>query len=122
MRDDRRHAHRPRYRAIGHVQYDRDEALRQLFVMPQFVSSAWARRQALCHLRGRDALERGPQRRRGEARVHAHVKSEKFYEKCGFVREGDEYRSNGVMCVRMLFSATTPATVVRMTPATVVVG
>ena len=116
-------------RAIGHVQYDpATKRLRQLFVMPQFrklgVGSALVKRVLATHEDAMRFEAEDPQkRRRGEGlRVHAHVKSEKFYEKCGFVREGDEYRSNGVMCVRMLFSATTPATVVRMTPATVVVG
>ena len=101
-------------RAIAHVQYDpATKRLRQLFVMPQFrnlgIGAALVKRVLMTHEDAMRFEADDPQkRRRGEGlRVHAHVNSAPFYEKCGFVREGDEYRSNGVMCVRMQFAVGT---------------
>jgi len=97
----------------GQVQYDPStRRLRQMVVLPQFrklgIGCALVRAVASIHAeKVAGGSVNGPGAE-GDAspplRVHAWQRSEAFYTRCGFAREGDPYESNGVRCVRMAYA------------------
>lgn len=112
----------------GHVQYDpHTKRLRQLLVLPQFrrlgIGRALVRAVVEAHGAASGAMTQSGTHKRQRAEddgddarpksfapalsVHAWQRSEGFYERCGFVRKGEEYESNGVMCVRMEYHSLT---------------
>jgi GNAT superfamily N-acetyltransferase len=83
----------------GFVQYDPVlNRLRQLFVLPSARGSRVG--QELVRSVEQEALRHGKQ----TLFVNAWEESIGFYSKCGFVREGEPYRSNAVQCQRMILS------------------
>ena len=110
----------------GHVQYDPHTArLRQLLVLPQFrrlgIGAALVRAVVEAHRAATDASTGSSaltkRQRTGDdadrdadlavaLTVHAWQRSEAFYTRCGFVRKGNEYESNGVVCVKMEYLRT----------------